>query len=275
MILVYLIIGITFLLTIKAFNDQTFLNRSIFHVDQIIRFKQRDRLISSGFIHADWIHFGMNMYVLYIFSDIVLLHIGSLSFTLLYLSSLIGGNLLALLMHKNESNYRALGASGAVSGIVFTSIILYPFGKMGLLFIPFMIPSWLFGLLYIVFTIYAAKKNMGNIGHSAHLGGAIIGLIGAVVLVPQAIADHPLIYFLILIPCVIFLFVEAKVHTVLKLGGNPFKSRSLEDRHHRGTDYNPKIAKQKELDQLLDKVAKKGYEGLTKEERARLDELSK
>ena len=276
MLLVYSIIAITLILSMKAFNDRLFLNRSIFHVDQILRFNQKDRLISSGFIHGDWIHFAMNMYVLHMFADMALSAISALSFVLLYLSALIGGNLLALLMHKNEPNYRALGASGAVSGIVFLAIILYPFGSMGLIFIPFLrLPSWIFGLIYIVYTIYAAKKNMGNVGHSAHLGGAIIGLIGAAILVPEALQAHPYIYFMILIPCVVFLFVEAKAHTILNLGGNPFKERTLKDKHHRSNDINPKIERQQELDKLLDKVAQKGIEGLSKEDKERLDELSK
>ena len=97
MLLVYSIIAITLMLSMKAFNDRLFLNRSVFHVDQILRFNQKDRLISSGFIHGDWIHFAMNMYVLHMFADMALSAISPLSFVVLYLSALIGGNLLALL----------------------------------------------------------------------------------------------------------------------------------------------------------------------------------
>jgi membrane associated rhomboid family serine protease len=110
----------------------------------------------------------------------------NLYFLGLFIPALALSSLNTFFKHKENPNYNAVGASGAVSAVVFASIILYPEGRMGLLFIPFMIPSWLFGLLYLGFTAFMDKKQMDNIGHNAHFWGSIYGILYILVLEPSS-----------------------------------------------------------------------------------------
>jgi len=119
------------------------------------------------------------MFFTYLYGPLV----ANLLFLGLFIPALPLSSISTYLKHKENPNYNAVGASGAVSAVVFASIILYPEGRMGLLFIPVMIPSWLFGLLYLVFTAYMDKKQMDNIGHNAHFWGSIYGIV-YVLLIP-------------------------------------------------------------------------------------------
>lgn len=275
--IVYAVIIITALISFKGFKDLYFRERMLFHVDQVLRWNQWERMFTSSLVHADEVHLVFNMIALYFFGDNVcnVQGVGALGFILIYIAALLGGGLLALLLHRNESHYRALGASGAVSGIMLFAIMVNPFEPLGFFFLPFSFPAWVMGLFYIGVSIYGAKKKMGNIGHSAHLGGAIIGLLAVAVLQPQLINLNPILYFAMLVPSLIFLLLEAGTVKLLSLGGNPFQKKTLKERHHRYDDYNPKIDSESQLNQLLDKVSKKGINALTEIEKKRLDELSK
>ena len=126
------------------------------------------RLFSSGFLHLDWQHLLFNMLTLYFFTHSVVLQLGVFNFYLIYFISLLTGNLLSFWFHKQESNYSAVGASGAVTGIVYAAILLNPGMKMFIYFIPIPIPSYIVGVGYLLFSIYGMKTKMGNIGHDAH-----------------------------------------------------------------------------------------------------------
>ncbi|MEO0470692.1 MAG: rhomboid family intramembrane serine protease, partial [Bacteroidota bacterium] len=189
----------------KGFQEEAFRNRYNFHVDPILIGKEYIRMLSSGFLHTGWWHLLFNMYTLYVFSQS--LEFGGMSFVfylILYFVSLFGGNGLALFIHRNHGNYRAVGASGAVSGVVFATISLFPFGEI------FFIKAWLFGIIYTLVTIYGVKSRWGNIGHEAHLGGTIVGILMAILFDPSILTRYTWIIFAMLIPIVVFLFLIIK-----------------------------------------------------------------
>ncbi|MBD3892222.1 MULTISPECIES: rhomboid family protein [Flavobacteriaceae] len=261
------------IVTYKGLNDYTFLDKFSFNVDQILVNKDYKRLITSGFLHADWTHFAFNMITLYLFSRGLESTIGIPAFLILYFASLIGGNLFALYIHRNHPDYTAIGASGAVSGLVFASIGLFPGMEIGFILLPVFIPAWLYGIAYVLYSIYGIKSQRDNIGHEAHLGGGIVGLLVAIILSPNIVITNYLPIILILIPSLTFLFLIIKKPHLL-IVENPFsKSKKVftfEDKYN-----SNKASKQSELDKILDKINKKGYDKLTKKEKEKLNELSK
>ncbi len=150
-------------------------------------------MLVSGFLHADFIHLGFNMYALWLFGKIVNINFGTFNFLLIYFGSLIIGNLYSLRIHRKEPYYSAIGASGAVSGIVFSSIILFPEMKLMIFPIPFSMPGYVFGIGYLLYSIYGMKNRVGNVGHSAHLGGTIGGYLLTILLKPEVFSHQPII----------------------------------------------------------------------------------
>src|SRR5664279_1898625 len=169
--LILIIVNIAF--SYKGFTNETFFEGYKFEVDRILINKDYKRLVTSGFLHVSWTHLILNMFSLYAFSGSIESDLGGLQFLLIYFVSLVGGNLLCLFIHRNHGDYSAVGASGAVSGIIFASIALYPGMGIGFFGLPFSIPGWLYGILYVLYSIYGIKSGKDNIGHEAHLGGAL------------------------------------------------------------------------------------------------------
>jgi len=262
------------LISYKGFIDHSFLEKYKFEVDKILINKEYFRFFSSGFLHIDWQHLLFNMISLYLFSESLEFQIGELNFLLLYLASLLGGNLLALFIHRNHGDYSAVGASGAVCGIVFASIALFPGMGISLLIIPFFIPSWLYGLLYIAYTIYGIKSKRDNIGHEAHLGGALIGMLIAIMLYPDSLVENYIPILIVFIPSAIFIYLIITKPHLLFVDNFYFKTHkkhyTIEHKYN-----EQKVNAQKELDNLLDKINKKGIGSLTTKEKQTLEELSK
>ncbi len=269
-----IIITLNFIFSYKGFKNHEVLDKYKFDVDKVLIFKEYQRLITSGFLHVNWMHLIFNMLSLYAFSGLLEAHLGGFQFLLIYFTSLIGGNLLALLIHRHHGDYNAVGASGAVCGIIFASIALFPNLGIGLFGLPISIPSWLYGLLYILYSIYGIKSNKDNIGHEAHLGGALVGLLTALIIQPTALLQNYLTILVITIPSLIFMYlIIAKPHVLLIDNFYFKKHKKYYNIDHK---YNEeKVNRQKELDKLLDKISHKGIESLSKKERQRLDELSK
>lgn len=211
-LIVLLVIGLNVLISWKGFNDLAFFEKYKFQVGSILNRKEHYRILSSGFLHVDFTHLLFNMMTLYFFGDFIIqfyaspkgmlfgdysmvnLNVGYGMFLLVFLMSVIGGNLLALFIHKKESYYSAVGASGGVSGILFAAIAAFPELELRIFFaIP--IKAWIFGILYLGYSVYGMKNNVGNIGHSAHLGGALVGLIATIIYFPTLL-DYNLIYIL-------------------------------------------------------------------------------
>ena len=272
-ILTLIIIIINGLVTYKGLKDYTYLNKYSFKTDRILVDKDYKRLFTSGFLHVDWMHFIFNMMTLYFFSEGLESYIGIPAFFALYFSSLLGGNLLALYIHRNHYDYSAIGASGAVCGLVFASIGLFPGMIIGFILLPISIPAWIFGIGYILYTIYGIKAQRDNIGREAHLDGGIVGLLVACALKPGILNTNYPTILLILIPSLTFLILIIKMPHLLIIQ-NPFsKSKTaytFEDKYN-----TAKATKQTELDKLLDKINEKGYDKLSKKVRERLNELSK
>lgn len=195
------------LISYKGFNDYTFFRKFEFHVGSI-RAGEQIRMLSSGFLHADMMHLLFNMLTLWFFAPVVQQWLGDFSFLLVYFGSLIFGSLLTMLFHKDDYSYRAVGASGAVTGVLYSAILLQPDMMLGIFFvIP--VPAYLFGILYLLYSIYGMKAKNDNIGHTAHFGGAIGGYLITLIKEPSLFADHTLMVILLAIP-ILILFVMAK-----------------------------------------------------------------
>ncbi len=203
------IIAANVIISLKGFNDFSFFEKYKFNIAGIRRGEQI-RMFSSGFLHADFSHLLFNMLTLYFFADVVILALGVTLFVIIYLASLIVGNLLSFYFLMEEYHYSALGAFGAVMGILYAAILFYPDMGLYLLFIPIPIPAWIFGILYLLYSIYGMKKSLGNIGHDAHFGGAIAGYVLTIIFAPYLLDTQLWIVILLAVP-IILLFILIKL----------------------------------------------------------------
>lgn len=186
-----IIVIITCLISITVFYKEGEMEKLILWPAVIKERRQYYRFITSGFIHADWMHLIFNMITLYFFGRYVESGFkqifGPGVFILFYLLAMVVADIQTYVKHRNDYSYRALGASGAVSAVLFASIIFNPWAKIYLFFIPIGIPAFIFGALYLVFCAYMSKKGTGNINHNAHLWGALFGLAFVIILKPWLI----------------------------------------------------------------------------------------
>jgi membrane associated rhomboid family serine protease len=178
---------ITIAVSFFAFYSDNLYTRLILQPYNVSRGKYLYTLITSGFIHADWSHLLFNMMTFYFFAFDLERAIGHWQFGLLYGASLILSDIPTVIKHKNDFWYRSLGASGAISAVVFSVILFNPLGGMGLIFLPIRIPAVLFGVLYLVYCTYASKRGIGNINHDAHFFGALSGVLITIILIPQIV----------------------------------------------------------------------------------------
>ena len=147
------------------------------------------RLISSGFLHGDLQHLLFNCFTLFIFGDTVIMRLGEINFVLLYFSCLVFSGWLSVYFNKNNYYYSAVGASGAVIGVVYSSILLYPSMKLAFIFFPIPMPAYLFAVGYLLYSLYGVKKLNDGIGHEAHIGGALSGLLLTSLFKPNVIIE--------------------------------------------------------------------------------------
>lgn len=181
--LLYLVIAVTVITSVMAFGNRSMFSRLCFDPFVMNNGKNKYRFLSYALIHADWPHLLINMFVLYSFGEIVMYSFGyhfawkALPYFLMLYA---GGTFVSVIPSflKNRANpyYTAVGASGAVSAVVFSSILMFPEGEIMFLLLPVPMPSYVFGLLYLVYSWYMAKKGKDNIGHDAHFWGAVFGL---------------------------------------------------------------------------------------------------
>lgn len=185
MTLTLIIVILTAIISYNAFSNEKIVNDLIFHPPSITQQNQWYRFVTCGFIHADMTHLAFNMLSLFMFGrfvessfiEIFGTNNGRIFFLLLYLSALIVSLIPTFIKHKNDYYYRSLGASGAVSAIVFAGIFLYPTAKIGIFIIPPFIPGFIFAPIYLFISSYLAKKGGDNINHSAHIWGSIYGVV--------------------------------------------------------------------------------------------------
>jgi membrane associated rhomboid family serine protease len=186
-----IVIVITAVVSVLAFNNRELFRRLVFSPYDIKHFKNSYRFLSYGLIHADWVHLLVNMLVLYSFGRIVEMYYvelfgikGFLYYVLLYVGGIALSTLPSYGKHKDDYSYSAVGASGAVSAVVFASIIFAPLSKIYLFPIPIGIPAILFAFLYLAYSWYMGKKNIDNVGHDAHFWGAVFGFAFTIILKP-------------------------------------------------------------------------------------------
>lgn len=184
-----LLIAANVIASLLALSNATFMEKNLFHVGPILEGREWHRMVTSGFLHGGFIHLFVNMYVLYNFGGYVELEVGTVGFLVIYFLALLGGNAWALLENRNKPYYRALGASGATSGIVMSFILFRPFEPLMIFPIPFFMPAVVLGLAFLVVSAVLAQRENKTIGHEAHLGGALAGFLAAILMAPGAFAN--------------------------------------------------------------------------------------
>ena len=197
----FFLILVNIVFSYKGFKDRSFFNKYKFNPNAIKK-GENIRYLSSGFLHVNQGHLFVNMFTLFFFAPVVTRLLGDINFILIYLVSLYVGNMITYRINKNKLNYNAVGASGAVMGIVYSSILLDP--NMTLYYIIIPMPAYVFGLLYLWYSIYSMKNIRDNIGHEAHLGGAIAGFFLTIILKPAILAESFVAVLILMIPIIYF-----------------------------------------------------------------------
>lgn len=188
----YFIFFITILTSLYTlYVDQEVLRRFMLHPYSFSRGKNRFTVITSGLIHADFNHLLFNMLSFYFFAFQLEATIGHWQFGLLYMASLVLSDVNTLIKYKNSPSYYSLGASGAISAVLFSYILFHPFNRLYFMLVPVGIPAWLFALLYLAYCYYASRKQYDHINHDAHLYGALSGLGITLLLYPQLLQHLP------------------------------------------------------------------------------------
>lgn len=263
-----IIIVLTTFCSLVGFRDPAFTEKFIFAPTEILACRQYYRLFTSAFLHADFNHLVMNMVTLYLFGSVMEASVGSGEFLLIYFASIVGGSLLSLWLHRNHE-YRAYGASGGVCGVVFSFIALNPRGEiLAHMFIP--MPAWAYGILFLIGSYIALRRGVDNIGHDAHIGGAIIGLWTTGALQTWAVRLN-LKWFLLLSAVSAALFIYfLKNPMMLPLSSFTVKWSSRQKGRVAPKGRNDS----RDVDAILEKISRNGVESLTQEERAQLDRVS-
>jgi membrane associated rhomboid family serine protease len=269
-----LLLILNVIISIRGFNNPAFFDRYKFEVDRILVNREYIRLISSGFLHVNWLHLIFNTIALGAFSGMVEGYLGSFQFLLVYFASLIGGDLLCLFIHRNHGDYSAVGASGAICGVIFASIAIFPGMSVGLFFLPISLPGWLFGLVFVLFSIYGIKSSRDNIGHDAHLGGALVGMLVGILFDPGALTRNSLTIAVILVPTLIFIYLILTRPHILLIDNYFFKQH--QKYYNIDHKYNAdRVTRQQEIDRILEKISKSGMKSLSKKEKDALDQYSR
>lgn len=187
------IIAVTAIVSIVSFNNFDLFYKLKFNAWLIKEKKQTWRFFSYAFVHAGWMHLIINMFVLYsfgtnleiAFKQIFGLEKGTLNYGMLYLGGIIFSTLFDFGKQKNNMHYNAVGASGAVAAVLFASILLMPTSKLFVFPIPFPVPAYIFGVIYLAYSVYMGKQEKDNIGHYAHFFGAVFGVVFTILLKPS------------------------------------------------------------------------------------------
>ncbi len=187
---------ITSIVSIYAFSNNEVFNKLKLNPYMVLHRKEWGRVFGHAVLHSDWFHLIINMYVLYSFGGVVENAFGQFSvngrtwYAFFYISAAVAATIPAFLRHRNSHAYNAVGASGAVSAIAFASILIYPTGRIAFVFIPgVQIPSYVFGIAYLIYSYFMSKRSSDNIAHDAHFAGAIYGLLFPLLIEPRLISS--------------------------------------------------------------------------------------
>ncbi len=189
-IVTYTIIAATCLVSWLAFRNLKLAERLIFWPPAIGRGRQFDRFVTHGFIHADLPHLAFNMITLFFFGraieQIFEARIGKPGFALFYLAAIVVAMLPSWWRHRDDANYRSLGASGGVAAVLFSFILFAPWATIYVFVVP--MPAILFAVMYTAYSIWAERRGGDNVNHSAHLGGALFGVVATILVEPRALS---------------------------------------------------------------------------------------
>jgi membrane associated rhomboid family serine protease len=262
----FIVIAVTSVCSFIGFQNPAFCEKHLFAVREILVEKQYRRIVTSGFLHADWMHLMMNMVSLYLFGRSIEFYLGATEFLLIYFSAIIGGSLLSLWIHRNHE-YRAYGASGGVCGMIFSYIALFPGASIASFPLPVPIPAWLYAILFFIGSFLALKRQSDNIGHDAHLGGAIIGMWTTIALEPDILRINLRVVTTISILTLLLFIYLTRNPLFLPLGNlYPKRWRTPKPPMPRNREV--------ELDAILEKISRTGMESLTPEEKRLLKSTS-
>ena len=207
-IIIGAIIAANVIFSMRGFKDVAFFNKFKFNIGQI-RSGENIRYLSSGFLHVDTSHLIFNMLTFFFFAPVIVAYMGDIKMAVIYFVSLLLGNIFSFLYHKDELHYSAVGASGAVMGILYAAILLNPDMTL-LLFFVLPIPAWLFGIAYLGYSIYGMKSQRDNVGHDAHIGGAVAGYVLTLAFFPHLLQTNLWIVLLLALP-ILILFVLTRL----------------------------------------------------------------
>lgn len=188
-----ILIAMTVLISMSAFTNPGLLATYVLDVQAILRHREHARIVTSGFFHNDWQHLAFNMFSLFFFGAAVEAAAGVAVFLAIYLGAIVGGSVLAIFLHRREE-YHAVGASGGVCGVIFAAIFYVPGTSVIIFPFPIPIPAAVYAVVFIAGSAYAAKMKRDNVGHDAHLGGALVGLLVATAFHPGIVMQNPLLY---------------------------------------------------------------------------------
>jgi membrane associated rhomboid family serine protease len=173
------------------YMDEGLIDRFSFRPRRILENREYYRLITAGFVHVGLAHLAFNMITLFFFGPLLEQALGTPGFLLVFFGSEVAAHGLSLAFHRNSPQYAAVGASGAVSGVLFGFILFEPTASIFLILFPIPIPAWLFAIAYVVLSIYAMRGRdagmTGGIAHEAHIGGALAGLVLTILVEPRAV----------------------------------------------------------------------------------------
>lgn len=258
----WLLIAGNVIFSLQAFGRPEMIQAYSFSIHGIRAKKQYYRLLTSAFLHVNFMHLFFNMFALWSFGQALAPAFGGLGFFLLYFISLLAGDGLALITQRNNPQYTAVGASGAVSGVIFAFVLLAPNAQLAVFFIP--MPAWIFSIFYIAVSIFGMRNQLGNIGHEAHLGGAIAGLAICALFFPEMLIKNAWVLALTAVPAALLFMVpsQQKKKTPIKRWDNGTENLKKEDQQF----YQNRLKRRERAEKLLQKAKTKGSESLTEAE---------
>lgn len=282
-----IIIVFTAYASIQGFRQPDIVEKYLFSTECIFLRKEYYRMFTSALVHGNWVHLLFNMFSFYSFGSAIEKNRewGILSLAAIYLSSVLGGSVLSLYLHRHH-DYRALGASGGVCGVIFACIFLFPGMGISFFLLPLAIPASVYAIIFLGVSFWGIRSQRARIGHDAHLGGAIIGLLVTTVLYPGIVTQDPILYLSVMgVSVALFIYLYKFPPSVVRT--NLFSrerwrrkpSTTASSPPHKST--HQQRAEEREqhdketMNRLLDKISKSGMESLTEFERKQLEHISR